>query len=229
MHDRKVLAFSGDKEFRFGRARISAQIAKFALDCGARRRHPILGKFRRDDSGMRRPAAMKSLRPASIGHEFKQPACLAASDPNCDAQLLGVQPEQGARRGGGPSAPVVPVGWKPRAFVADGCKAAAPRQATSNPATIAVTNRLPLIPRSSASARLGENTNDSLWIEPGKYVSSSSMLCAAIPLAKAAQCALTRSGRPRSVAPPGIGRSAASLRSGWLESSVEACIVISIS
>jgi hypothetical protein len=56
-----------------------------------------------------------------------------------------------------PSAPVVPVGWKPRAFVADGCKAAATLQATSNPATMAVTNRLPLIPRSSASARLGEN------------------------------------------------------------------------
>ena len=47
-------------------------------------------------------AAVKPFCPGPIGHEFEQPTCLAARHPNCDTQLLGIQPEQGARRGGGP-------------------------------------------------------------------------------------------------------------------------------
>ena len=77
------------------------QVPELALDGAARCRHAMLREFRRHDACVRRPAAVEPFRPGSVGHEFEQPACLAASDPNCDAQLLGVQPEQGARRGGG--------------------------------------------------------------------------------------------------------------------------------
>ena len=159
------------------------------------------------------PSVTNSSRPAAWLH----------ATPSATVTWAASSPSSVAAVAAAPSAPVVPVGWNPRPLVTAGWSAAATRQATSNPATTAVRKRFPLAPRSSANAKAGEKTKDSLWIEPGRNVSSSSMLCAAIPFASAAQVACTGSGRPNSVAPPGIGRAAASPRTGRLESSVEAC------
>ena len=70
------------------------QVAEFALYGGWRRCHAVLRQLRRDDAGMRGPAAVEALRPGTIGDEFEQAASLAARDPKCDRHLRRIQSEQ---------------------------------------------------------------------------------------------------------------------------------------